>query len=298
MSVVIIINKKSSKSPRVMTLVRKLVLTFLDYNILLKAEHISGHLNCLADSRSRSNFQKLKTVSNSRRKALSNLTPALDSLNEEVNFLINMSTASGSWKTYKTAADFLENFRKIYKMNPIWPVPVEMLAQFIAYLSHKGLTASTVSTYISGLSHVHKMNGLHDSTKFYLISKMLEGMKRKNPQQTDIRAPISIDLLKHMIKSLLHACSSHYEAHMFSAAFSLAYFDMLRVSEISLKNRSDESGHAFKFRIDVTSGSHVGHAQCYYYSKKKAREPVAHVHAITSGHVISGYVTSGQGRFR
>jgi hypothetical protein len=32
--------------------------------------------------------------------------------------------------------------------------------------------------------------------------------------------------------------------------------------------------------------------------RKKAREPVAHVHAITSGHVISGYVTSGQGRFR
>jgi hypothetical protein len=60
---------------------------------------------------------------------------------------------------------------------------------------------------------------------------------------------------------------------------------------------------------DVTSGSHVGHAQWYilyyYYSKKKAREPVAHAHAITSGHVpsssgnvtsndvISGDVTSG-----
>jgi hypothetical protein len=74
-----------------MTLVRKLVLACLDYSILLKTEHISGHLNCLADSLSRSNFQKLKTVSNSRRKALSNLTPALDSLNEEVNFLINMN---------------------------------------------------------------------------------------------------------------------------------------------------------------------------------------------------------------
>jgi len=33
---------------------------------------------------------------------------------------------------------------------------------------------------------------------------------------------------------------------VFSAAFSLAYFGMLRVSEISLKNRSDESGHALK----------------------------------------------------
>ena len=49
---------------------------------------------------------------------------------------------------------------------------------------------------------------------------------------------------------------------------------------------------------DVTSGSHVGHAQWYilyyYYSKKKAREPVVHAHAITSGHVpsSSGNVTS------
>ena len=40
---------------------------------------------------------------------------------------------------------------------------------------------------------------------------------------------------------------------------------------------------------DVTSGRHVGHAQwyivCYYYSKKKAREPV------TSGDVASGSST-------
>ena len=229
MSVVIIINKKLLKSPRVMTLVSKLVLTGLDYNILLKAEHIYGHLNCLADSLSRSNIQKF------------------NSLNEEVNCLINMSMASGTWKTYKTAVDSLANFRKIYKMNPIWPVPVEILAQFIAYLSYKGLTASTVSTYISGLSHVHKMNGLHDSTKFFLISKMLEDMKRKNPQQSDIRASKSIGLLKRLIKSLQHIRSSHYEAYMLSAAFSLAYFGILRVSEISLKNSSDESGHALKF---------------------------------------------------
>jgi hypothetical protein len=53
-----------------------------------------------------------------------------------------------------------------------WPVPVEILAQFIAYLSYKGHTASTVS----GLSHVYKMNGLQDSTKLFFISKMLEGI--------------------------------------------------------------------------------------------------------------------------
>jgi hypothetical protein len=56
--------------------------------------------------------------------------------------------------------------------------------------------ASTVSTYIFGLSLVHNMNGLQDRTKFFLISKMLEG--------------ISIDLLKRLIKSLQHVCSSHF----------------------------------------------------------------------------------------
>jgi hypothetical protein len=51
-----------------------------------------------------------------------------------------------------------------------------MYMHIVAYLSYKGHTAFTVSTYISGLSHVYKMNGLHDSTKFFLISKMLEGI--------------------------------------------------------------------------------------------------------------------------
>jgi hypothetical protein len=40
---------------------------------------------------------------------------------------------------------------------------------------------------------------------------------------------------------------------------------------------------------DVTSGSHVGHAQWYilyyYYSKKKAREPVAPEAALTMSNV-------------
>jgi hypothetical protein len=59
-------------------------------------------------------------------------------------------------------------------------------------------------------------------------------------------------------------------------------------------------------RCYVTSGSHVGHAQWYilyyYYSKKKVREPVVHVHAITSvtfgsGHVIFADVSHGQDCF-
>jgi hypothetical protein len=54
--VVAIINKKSSKSNRVMTLVRNLVLLSLQYNIMLKAEHIPSKINSIADALSRSEF--------------------------------------------------------------------------------------------------------------------------------------------------------------------------------------------------------------------------------------------------
>ena len=49
-SVVHIINKKSSKSVRVMSLVRHLVLSTLQYNIMTKALHISGISNKIADA--------------------------------------------------------------------------------------------------------------------------------------------------------------------------------------------------------------------------------------------------------
>ena len=61
-AVVTIVNKKSSKSPRVMNLVRKLVLITLKYNILLKAQHISGSLNKIADSLSRCNWQLFREL--------------------------------------------------------------------------------------------------------------------------------------------------------------------------------------------------------------------------------------------
>lgn len=57
-AVVSIINKQSAKSPRVMILVRKLVLHLLKYNISVRAIHISGCKNFIADSLSRFQFSR------------------------------------------------------------------------------------------------------------------------------------------------------------------------------------------------------------------------------------------------
>lgn len=107
----------------------------------------------------------------------------MDIIDKEIGNLINMSMAAGSWKTYGTAVDSFNNFRKLYRLDLIWPAPLDSLAQCIAYLSHKGMSASTVATYISGLSHYHKLNDLQDNTQSFIIKKLLEGMRRKYPQR-------------------------------------------------------------------------------------------------------------------
>jgi hypothetical protein len=53
LALVSVINHQTSREPKVMHLVRDLVLSTLQHNILFRAEHVSGKHNVLADSLSR-----------------------------------------------------------------------------------------------------------------------------------------------------------------------------------------------------------------------------------------------------
>ena len=184
----------------------------------------------------------------SRRETISRSVPPMDNITREVQSLIISSMAYSSWKTYKTAVDALHTFRLLFNLENIWSVSIDTIAHFIGYLSLKGFAASTVTTYISALSHVHKMGNLIDNTKSVIVSKMLKGLRRKNPKTRDIRVPISLSLLKRLIVSLQKVCNSRYDTFLFSAALSIAFFGMLRVSEVTIKRRSDEVGHTLNFK--------------------------------------------------
>ena len=54
-----IINKKTSKNKRVMSLIRHLILMLLSYNIQIQAKHIPGKINEIADSISRFQWHRL-----------------------------------------------------------------------------------------------------------------------------------------------------------------------------------------------------------------------------------------------
>ena len=125
----------------------------------------------------------------------------------------------------------------MFQLYHIWPASVDEIAISIAFLSYKGLAATTVTTYTSGLGHAHNIKNLTDNAKSFIVCKMLEGLRRKSPTKS----------LNRLIHSLSRVCISQYEATLFSSAFSIAYFAMLRVSELAVKSSSDESGHALTY---------------------------------------------------
>ena len=60
---------------------------------------------------------------------------------------------------------------------------------------------------------------------------MLQGC-RQSRKQNDNRDPISKEILNDTCGKLNQMCSSHYEMLLFTAASTLVYYGLLRVSEI------------------------------------------------------------------
>ena len=173
--------------------------------------------------------------------AIKNPKPDLEHLSHLARQIVNQGVSKNTHKSYNLALKKLDKFRAEYQLNSTWPIAISELLNFIAYLSVNGLSGGSVSSYISGISYFHKINGFQDTTKFFIISKALEGLKRmQGGKRQDIRAPITLNLLSEITSVLDKVCSSNYEAIMFAAAFSLSFFGLLRVGEITQPNQKEK----------------------------------------------------------
>jgi len=133
---------------------------------------------------------------------------------------------------YDTAVKAFNNFRVSHGLSSCWPATRQQLVYFVASCFEKGFSPATISTYCSGISFYHKINAWSDPTDTFIITKMLEGCRRSR-NCSDDRAPISKELLDSILKVLPDVCYDNYECKLFSAAYTLAYFGLLRVGELA-----------------------------------------------------------------
>lgn len=105
-------------------------------------------------------------------------------------------------------------------------------------MSLSGYAYKTVNCHISAISFINKLYNLTDNTQCFLVRKLLDGMNRSQ-RRRDTRQPVTINLLHLLVHNLKFVCLSHYESILFTAAFMVAFYALLRVSEINIISKED-----------------------------------------------------------
>ncbi|VDI48745.1 Hypothetical predicted protein [Mytilus galloprovincialis] len=246
MALVSIINKRTAKSKRVMAFIRPLVLFTMQHNIQFKAQHIDGFKNEIADSISRFQLNRFRELAPGAESVPENNPEEFQrfDIESETNRLINCSPAPNTIQAYQRALNALAKFRDSFELDHSFPIPLNHITQFIAYMSCLDMAPSTINNY-ENLSHL------------FVVRKMIDGMARSKLKRPDSRLPITIDLLEKTIKILPAFCISRYEAVLFSSAFAVGFFAFLRVGEMTTTCGREGPNHAIKIENVEVSNHNV-----------------------------------------
>ena len=127
-----------------------------------------------------------------------------------------------------------------FKDCPPFPSSLIMLSQFIAYLSIRNYSPSSIASYISAISFVHKSNNLTDPTNSFLIKKILKGAHNLKGRK-DVRLPITKDILIKLMNALPFVIQNVDNQLLLISMFALAFYAFLRIGEITTKNHLNGS---------------------------------------------------------
>lgn len=158
--------------------------------------------------------------------------------------LLSCSLSENTKKLYMTAVHQFNLFCHAYERNQTWPPNPNDLFHFVAYLSFKQFSSSTVKAYIAGISYFCRIRGFLDTTKSFILQKVLVGFSRMNTR-VDNRKPITISILQGLISILPQVCLSNYESILFSALFCTAFFGYFRIGEL-VQDSKVKPGHAIQ----------------------------------------------------
>lgn len=142
--------------------------------------------------------------------------------------LLAMSLAPATVGSYNNAFRQYKRFHlTFYPADSLLPMSTTKLAQFIAYCHDKGLKGSTITAMISAFSYIHKLYGLGDQTKSFLLSKLLFGLRKH--AHPDKRLPITYDILQNLLK-VIPQCFQDVRIQILCQAMCLlAFYALLRV---------------------------------------------------------------------
>ncbi|CAJ0964660.1 unnamed protein product [Ranitomeya imitator] len=129
----------------------------------------------------------------------------------DLMLLIRSSIAPSTWKAY---GKVWEEWCLLAERKPVGSskeAQMQVTMVFLSKMYAMGVSGSVARNRMSALAFHFKLRGWPDSTKHFLVSQILK---------------------VNLVKATESVCDSKYEAALTSAAFGLAFFGTMRVSEI------------------------------------------------------------------
>ena len=173
------------------------------------------------------NRQTSDTSSNSTRISTTHMRKILEELKNERH---QKSTRDNYYTIWK---NFNKYILRLDVMPKTWE---ERVALYCAYLvSEKKIKSSTLRSYISAIKDTLLMDGYEWKTDKLLISTLTQSCKAKNDKVTN-RLPIQISLLEILLYEVerQYQDDQPYLDLLYKNIFSLAYYGLLRISELAL----------------------------------------------------------------
>ncbi|XP_071127862.1 integrase/recombinase xerD homolog [Mytilus edulis] len=153
--------------------------------------------------------------------------------------LVSASLSAATQSSYNRMLSVYSNFcQKYFPGVNVLPSTHVMVAHFISHLFIQNYQPSTIASYISAISFMHKIKFLQDPTDTFFIKKMLKGTKQLR-HSVDTRLPITYDILVKLVKALPKVIVGIYNQVLLNAMMSTAYFCFLRIGEIAVKTESE-----------------------------------------------------------
>ena len=163
-------------------------------------------------------------------------------IQSEIGLLLDNGISANTRAVYESAITVFTRFKLENGHEDIWPPSLTTLTEFIAFMSLRGFAPSTARSYMSGISFCCKIKNVTDPTNNFIISKLHNGFHRLH-KRIDTRLPITYDILRSIVGALPAICYSSFEAQLFKAIFSLAFFGFFRIGELVVSNLNCD-GHA------------------------------------------------------
>lgn len=181
-------------------------------------------------------------------------------------------------RTYAAGLRRFEQFTASYAIAP-YPASTLTLKYFTSHLA-RTVTYQTIKVYLAAIRLKHIELGYPDPTTAPLLKYFVCGIKRIRGSQQRQRLPITIEVLRKLKLHLGNTPGYRYQdQRMLWAAFTTAFFGVLRASEFVCPSMSKFDPHTTLLWSDLT----LGQSNLRIRIKRSKTDPFRQGHSLLMG---------------